>query len=432
MEFVKKYIVFIVLALALSLSLFKIFYTSEVRVPIDTSKVNLYFFYGDGCPHCNKEEEFLDKLEEKYNKIDIHRYETWYNPDNAKLLDSIRGDLKFGTGVPVLVVGEEAIVGYSNYEITGKKIEDLVGDYVINGCNDVLAPYFESGSSVISSNGSCEHGCSAEGAECEHDCGCSADMNGDKVGADNTLNLPFIGEVHIGSLTLPVFTILIAAADGFNPCAMWVLLFLINLLLGMQDKKRMWILGFTFIFSSAVVYYFFVFTWLQLFLIVGLIIWVRLAVGLLAVGSGTYHLKEFWDNRKGTCKVTDNEKRKQTFTRLRAIVKEKRMLLALGGIILLAAAVNMVELLCSAGFPQTFTQVLALENLSPVQNQLYLLLYIFIFMLDDLFIFFLAMKTMQLKGISSHYSRWSNLVGGFLILLIGLLLLFKPEWLMFG
>ena len=104
----------------------------------------------------------------------------------------------------------------------------------------------------------------------------------------------------------------------------------------------------------------------------------------------------------------------------------------MGGIILLAAAVNMVELLCSAGFPQTFTQVLALKDLGPGQNQMYLLLYIFIFMLDDLFIFFVVMKTMQLKGISSKYSRWSNLVGGILILLIGLLLIFKPEWLMFG
>ncbi len=433
MQFVKKYIVFIVVLLVLFLALFKIFFITENRAPVDVNKINLYFFYGQGCPHCSKEEIFLDKLEEKYSQIDIHRYETWYNTDNAKLLDKIRNDLNFRTGVPVLIIGKEAIVGYSNYETTGKKIESLVGDYVINGCEDLVSLYL--GVDVINSSSepkTCEHGCEVNGETCEHDCGCSADMDKEKVGPDNTLNFPIIGEVGIDNLTLPVFTIVIAAADGFNPCAMWVLLFLINLLLGMKDKKKMWILGFTFIFSSALVYYFFVFTWLQLFLIVGLIVWVRLAIGLLAVGSGAYHLKEYWDNKKGTCKVTDNEKRKKIFWRLRMIVKEQKMLLAMTGIIILAAAVNMVELLCSAGFPQTFTQVLALKNLSPWQNQFYLLLYIFIFMLDDLFIFLLAMTTMQLKGISSHYSRWSNLVGGILILLIGLLLLFKPEWLMFG
>ncbi len=434
MEFVKKYIVFIVVVLVLGLSLVRLFQVEDISRQIDNSQVNLYFFYGDGCPHCSKEEIFLDKLEEKYNEIDIHHYETWYNTENAKLLDKIRNDLNFSSGVPVLIVGEEAIVGYNSYEITGKKIEGLVSDYVINGCIDTVAPYFDidNKNTQVINEKTCEHSCGMKVEGCEHDCGCSADMTEEEAGTPNTLNVLFFGEVNINNLALPVFTILIAAADGFNPCAMWVLLFLMNLLIGMDDKRRMWILGFTFIFASALVYYFFVFTWLQLFLLVGLIIWVRLAIGLLAVGSGTYHLKEYWQNRKGTCKVTDNEKRKKIFVRLREIVKEKKMFLAMGGIILLAAAVNMVELLCSAGFPQTFTQVLALKDLGSWQNQMYLFLYIFVFMLDDLFIFFVVMKTMQLKGISSKYSRWSNLIGGILILLIGLLLIFKPEWLMFG
>jgi len=433
MEFVKKYIVFIVLSLVLSLSLVRIFQAEDIIRDIDSSQINLYFFYGEGCPHCAKEEIFLDNLEAKYEQIDIHRYETWYNPENASLLDKVKNDLGLGSGVPVLIVGEEAIVGYSSYEITGKRIEDLVSNYVVNGCNDLVAPYFDTEAITTEvDEKTCEHNCESHNEECEHDCGCSADMNDEKIGATNTINIPFFGDTNISNLTLPVFTIVIAAADGFNPCAMWVLLFLINLLIGLKDKRRMWILGFTFILASAVVYYFFVFTWLQLFLLVGLILWVRLGIGLLAVGSGTYHLKEYFENKDATCKVTDNEKRKETFFRLREIVKKKSLFLSLGGIILLAAAVNMVELLCSAGFPQTFTQVLAMKELSFWQNQMYIFLYIFVFMLDDLFIFFVAMKTMQLKGISSRYSRWSNLIGGIMILLIGLLLLFKPEWLMFG
>lgn len=435
MEFVKKYIVYISVALVFLVSLFGIIgqETGTDLKSIDTEKVNLYFFYGDGCPHCAKEEIFLDNLEKKYDMIEIHRYETWKNADNARLLDKLRAELGFRTGVPVLIVGEETIVGYSSYEITGKRIESIVSEYVVTGCQDVVLPIInpESYQEKVSEK-TCEHSCEAKNMECEHDCGCSADMSKEDTGAPNTINFPFIGEININNLALPAFTIVIAAADGFNPCAMWVLLFLISLLIDMEDKKRRWILGITFIVSSAVVYYFFVFTWLQLFLFIGLIIWVRLAVGLLAVGSGVYHLKEYWDNRDGTCKVTDNQERKETFKKLRNIVKEKKLILSLFGIVLLAAAVNMVELLCSAGFPQTFSQVLAMKDLNFWQMQGYLLLYIVVFMLDDLFIFFLAMKTMELKGISSKYSRWASLVGGVLILMIGLLLLFKPEYIMFG
>lgn len=437
MDFIKKNLVYIALILVFAAFGLKLFLVESNDYAIDSSRVNLYFFYGDGCPHCAKEEIFLENLEKKYEQIEIHRFETWYNTENAALLDRVRGDLGFGTGVPVLIVGEESILGYSSYEITGKRIETIVSDYVKNGCNDLIAPYLDTDKTKSidlekrTEEKTCEHSCESEGQTCEHDCGCSADMNEDEGSAD-TIKVPFFGELEIKNLALPLLTIVIAAADGFNPCAMWVLLFLISLLIDMQDKRKMWILGFTFIFSSALVYYVFVFTWLQIFISIGVIIWVRLAIGLLAVGSGAFHLKEYWENVSGVCKVTDNEKRRKIFLRLREIVQKKEMILAIGGIILLAAAVNMVELLCSAGFPQTFTQVLAMKELPFWSNQFYLILYILIFMLDDMLIFFIAMKTMQLKGISSKYSRYSSLIGGVLILLIGLLLIFKPEWIMFG
>ncbi len=431
MQIFKKYIVFIVLAIVLVLSLFKIWQPNSKSITIDNNKVNLYFFYGQGCPHCAKEEKFLDQLAKKYPQLVIHRLETWYNTDNAQLLDKIRNELQFGTGVPVLLVGREAIVGYHNYEISGKKIEKTVKNYVLGGCDHSLDHYFGAVKEDNNNLFSCEQACTIEG-DADNQTTCVADMKQTQKGVSDILRVPIFGEINIKNLKLPTFTVVIAAADGFNPCSMWVLLFLLNMLIGMKDKKRMWILGLTFIFSSAVIYYFFVFTWLQIFLLVGLVLWVRLAIGLLAVGSGTYHLKEYFFNKEGTCKVTDDQQRHKVFTKVKEIVHRQSMLLAMGGIIFLAGAVNMVELLCSAGFPQTFTQVLSMKHLSFWQNQAYLFLYIFIFMADDLLIFFLVMKTMQLKGISSRYARWSGLVGGVVILLIGLLLLFKPEWIMFG
>jgi len=406
----------------------------QAAVTVNPEDVNLYFFYGDGCPHCAKEEIFLDDLELEFSEIKVHRFETWYNDENAKILDELRREVGFRSGVPVVIIGEEAIVGYGGGESTGERIRNLVSKYIDSGCNDIVGPHLYQNTDVLE----CEHGCNIDNKECEHDCGCSHQITASEVNANEeegfaeTVELPFIGVVSARDVALPVFTILVAAADGFNPCAMWVLLFLINLLIGMKDKLRMWILGTAFIVASAFVYYIFVFTWLQIFLLVGFIIWVRVLVATIAFGSGAFHLQEYWDNREGGCVVEKSDKRKKIFNKIRKVIIEKKFLLALGGIILLAGAVNLVELICSAGFPQAYVGVLALADLPTWQYHAYILLYIFIFMIDDLLIFIIAMTTLKLKAINSKYTHWSFLVGGVLMLIISFLLILKPEWLSMG
>jgi len=116
---------------------------------------------------------------------------------------------------------------------------------------------------------------------------------------------------------------------------------------------------------------------------------------------------------------------------MKAVIQQSSLLLGVGGIIVLAFAVNLVELICSAGLPAVYTQILALNEMSSLQYYLYILVYIFFFMLDDLFIFFVAMITLEMTGITTKYSRASRLVGGLIMLAIGLMLIFKPGWLMF-
>ncbi|MFA4834129.1 MAG: hypothetical protein WC619_04780 [Patescibacteria group bacterium] len=391
-------------------------------------KINLYFFYGNGCPHCAKEEKFLNKLEKERENIKIFRYEVWYNRDNAQLLSKIGEKLNLNvSGVPLTIIGDKSVSGYYSDETTGEKIKSIISYYTVNECTDVVAPIL----SATDANGNCPHGCDTSGEECIHDCGCQAD-NIKSPDLPETINVPILGEVKVKGLSLPVFTVIIGALDGFNPCAMWVLLFLISLLLGMKDRKKMWILGSSFIIASAAVYFLFLAAWLNLFLFLGFIFWIRLIIGVFAMGSGYYHLKEYFKNRKGVCAVTGDEKRRVWFDRLKIIIAKENFWLALGGIIILAGAVNLVELLCSAGLPAIYTQVLSLSNLPAWQYYAYLVLYIFIFMLDDLLVFIIAMATLKMKGISSRYSRWSNLIGGIIIFLIGVLLIFKPGWLMFG
>ena len=378
-------------------------------------QVNIYFFWGEGCPHCAHEKPFLEGLEKKYPEVKVYDFEAWGSGDNRKLLIEVGKRLNTNiSGVPFTVVGEKYFTGWLSEETTGKDIENAVLCVLNDNCHDVVGEILAPQQVKIPKDQPCE---------CEQEKESAIPIE---------LKLPIIGKVNPRNFSLPVLTIVLGGLDGFNPCAMWILLFLISLLLGIEDKKRRWILGTVFIVASAFVYFLFMAAWLNLLLFVGFIVWVRILIGLVALGGGGYNLKEFFTNKDSGCKVTGDEKRQAVFEKLKNITHQKHFLIALGGIIILAFAVNLVELICSAGLPVIFTQILTLSHLTRWQYYAYMLLYIFIFMLDDLFIFFTAMITLEMTGVSTKYSRASHLIGGILMLIVGLLLIFKPELLMFG
>lgn len=379
--------------------------------------INAYLFYGEGCPHCAKERQFLQQLETKYPDLRVTELEIYYNQKNSLLMQNVARLLGADAGgVPFLVIGNKYIIGYAE-GIYSREIETRVAECLKNDCGDIVAPLMGQPAATLLPAVSPE----------PLPAPAAADQSGEKF-----VNLPLVGPVDLAVFSLPVLTVILAMIDGFNPCAMWTLMFLISLLLGMKDRRRMWILGTAFIAASALVYWLFMAAWLNLFLFLGVIVWVRLAVGIVALGAGGYYLYDYWVNRLGACRVSGQANRQRVFARLKDITQNRQFLLALGGIILLAFAVNLVELVCSAGLPAVYTQVLSLSQLPQWQYHGYLALYIFIFMLDDLFIFFTAMITLRAVGLESKYSRFSHLIGGWLMLVIGGLLLFKPEWLMFG
>lgn len=373
----------------------------------NTEKINVYFFWAEGCPHCSSEKVFLEKLEYKYDNIKIQRLEVTKNRDNAELLAKVGKQLDADvSGVPFTVAGEQYFIGWYNEETTGTAIENAVQCAIQNHCTDVVS------------------GLITPITQQEQPVG--------KKSMPEKLNLPLLGEIETKNLSLPVLTILIGALDGFNPCAMWVLLFLISLLFGMQNKKKMWIFGSVFIAASALVYFLFMAAWLNLFLFLGFVFWIRIIIGGVALWAAYYNIKKYITNPSSGCKVTGEKKRQKVFENLKKIIQERHFIIALLGLIVLAFAVNLVELICSAGLPAIYTQILALNNLPAWQYYLYLILYIFIFMLDDLIVFFIAMRTLQLTGISTKYGRLSHLIGGIVMLIIGILMILRPELLMFG
>ncbi|MDD3013591.1 MAG: hypothetical protein PHC34_07810 [Candidatus Gastranaerophilales bacterium] len=378
----------------------------------ESNEVNVYLFWGDGCPHCAKEKEFINKILPKYPSVNYYNYEIYYNRANIVLMQEAADKLGADAGgVPFMIVGDKDFVGYAAGS-TDIEIESRIKYCIENSCSDTVKSILVKEEEVKP----------AEVNQVE------VKKNEPKI-----INLPLFGEIDAMNISLPLLSVLIGLVDGFNPCAMWTLLFLISLLLGLKDRKRMWILGLAFIIASAFVYFLFMAAWLQLILFLGFVVWLRVVIGLVATFAGGVNLRSYIKDKNNTgCKVTGSEKRQLVFVKMKAIAQQNSLWLALGGIILLAFAVNMVELLCSAGFPAVFTQVLSMSNLSTWQYYSYILMYIFFFMLDDIVIFAIAMFTLKATGISTKYSKWSKLIGGILMIAIGLILIFKPEWLMFG
>lgn len=213
---------------------------------------------------------------------------------------------------------------------------------------------------------------------------------------------------------------------------MWILLFLISMLLGMKNKKRMWILGITFLASSALVYFLFLLSWLNLSIFLNKVLYIRVAISFFAVLFGVLQVVNFFFKKDDGCEVVGNKNRKRIIKSIQKIIKEKSFILAILGIILLAASVNIIELLCSLGLPVMFTQILAINEVSKVGQILYSLLYVLFFMIDDIIIFIIAMKTLEIKAISNKYGKYSHLIGGLIMIIIGVLMVYKPEWLMFN
>ena len=382
--------------------------------------VDVYLFWREGCPHCEREMAFLDALAARKPAVRVHRFEVVGHRAHAALLDAVGTALRADvSGVPFTVIGDVVFIGYMNDDTTGRELAAQVDACLIQDCPDSVKPLL-----WIAAGATPPATAPAMSSE--------AATPTQRPALPETLRVPLLGEIPIAALSLPALTVVLAALDGFNPCAMWVLVFLLGLLAGLKDRRRMWLLGGAFVAASAAAYFVFLAAWLNVLLFLGTLTLIRVVIGLVALGGGAYYLREFARNQPAACEVTRPEARQRVFARLRDLSQRRELWLALGGIVLLAFAVNVVELLCSAGIPAVYTQVLALSDLPRWQHYAYLVLYILIFMADDLIVLSAALATLQVTGLTGRYARWSNLIGGVVLLAIGGLLLLKPEWLAFA
>ena len=356
-----------------------------VNEKINEDKINLYLFYSETCPHCHEEMEYIENelIKEYKDKINVYTYEVTKNESNSKMMNATKNALDVAEPyVPFTVIGEHYIIGFS--DSTKTSIENIIDNYLTD--NEVEKIY----------------------------------------------NIPLIGEIKAKDASLSLIAIILGFIDGFNPCAMWILLLLINMTISIKDRKKMFTIGLTFILTGAFIY-FLSMLGISFILDLTMITTIRNLIAIIAIGLGIYNLYTYIKTRKETgCHVVDKDKRKGIIKKINEILSKKSTILAIIGTIILAASVNLVELACSLGFPTIFLELLSINGIIGFSKIIYLILYILFYILDDLIIFLIAFFTLQTKGISTKYNKFVNLVGGVLMILMGILLIFKPEWIMFN
>ena len=352
---------------------------------IEENKVNIYLFYSYTCPHCHDEIEYFKQLENKYkDKINIYKYEVIKDKNNLKMMNATKELFQVSsTGVPFTVIGKEYILGFN--ETTKDEFTSIIDNYLEEKTNE--NNIFEK-------------------------------------------TIPILGKIDAKKTSLTLVGIILGFIDGFNPCAMWILLLLINMTLTMKNKKKMMSIGLTFIFTSGIIY-FLSMLGISYILDLTMVNIVRDVIAIFAIILGIYNLYVYIKTRKDTgCHVVDKKKRKGIIKKINEIMSKKSTLLAIIGTIILASSVNLIELACSLGFPTIYLELLTINNIQGITKIIYLLIYIFFYLIDDLVVFLIAVFTLKSKGISTRYNKFVNLVGGILMIIMGLLLIFKPDWVM--
>lgn len=368
-------------------------------------------FVRDGCPHCAAFHEFAQKQEWS---VDYHEVT---QIDTQKMFKELQEHVpNLNQGVPTIIINGHVVQGYNTDENSGKRLMALYDECrsTPEGC----LPYKE----FIASDATVELESAAEGTCTEN---CDADL--DKY----VFDLWFLGEVDLTLLSLPMLSILLGFLDGFNPCAMWVLITLLTLLINTHDMKKVWIIGGTFLFVSGAVYYVFIAAWLNVFLLIGFNAVVQKVIGAVAIGGGGFYLYEAFGKDPNQCKVTNLSRRQKTIEKMKHIMELTQWPAMILGVAVLAVSVNMIELVCTAGLPAVFTQILAFNNVSNAARYGYIGLFILMYMIDDFIIFGIAVFTLHATGLTTKYRRFTLIFGGLLMYGLGLLLIFAPEALTF-
>ena len=386
------------------------------------TKVKIEYFGRADCKNCINLKKYLGELEQKRTDFEVLEYKIDKDPSSKKKFDEVTTKLKLVKGTPIIYIDDTIIQGFNSADTTGKEIEKLIDVAKAKDKVNTLDEYVANGDySKISSNGSVCTGTSK----------CS--ISGETPQKELIVNIPFINKtVDLSKYSLPLVSFILGSIDGVNPCAMWVLVLFLTALVAVGNRTKMIQVAGLFLLAEAIMYYMILNVWLNTWDFVGLDKIITHTVGIVGIIGGIFFIRSFVVNGDElACEVTDFEKKAKISTRIQDIAKKPFNIITALAIIGLALSVNVIEFACSIGIPQTFTKILQMNDVNFITRQFYNFLYIIGYMLDDMLVFGLALFSVNKLHLTSRYAKWANLFGGILMVLLGLMLIFKPTWLIF-
>lgn len=446
----------------------------------------IHAFTREGCPHCRDAKAFLKQLQRRRPGIRVEIHDVMSEAGaRDRLMQLSRQFHTPATGLPCFYACGRFMVGFQSAETTGRQLEGLfrtaesekraapIGEhsrrsgarlvaralsatsgnrwllamsgFCLAGLQAIPAPESSPGIEATSSEPIPSEPVTGEAIPGESavevpppppeaepvpspDDELTASQTADNASAQQIV-LPLFGPLRVRDWGLPGFTFLVGLVDGFNPCAMWVLIFLLSVLVNIKDRKKIIIIAGTFVAISGLAYFAFMAAWLNVFALIG---WARptqIALGLLATVIGLINVKDFVAFGRGLSLSIPDSAKPGIYARVRQIVTAKYLTAALVSAAALAVLVNVIELLCTAGLPALYTQILTLQGLPAWENYLYLGLYNVAYMFDDTVMLVLTVVTLSHRRLQQSEGRWLKLVSGLVILALGLAMIFKPEWL---
>jgi glutaredoxin len=359
-----------------------------------TQPADIEVFVQEGCPHCANALAFLQALKREQPTLSIIIHDVIREPAALeKLQHTAQNQGIKAVRVPAFQVGGQLIFGYSEEAGTDQLLRSVLAKARTPKNPDT------SDSCTIEAPLSCE---AAQGID-------------------------FFGRrLSLDTLGLPLFTLAIGLLDGFNPCSIWVLVLMISLLAPMNDRRRMFAIAGTFVAVEGLVYFIFMAAWLNLFLLIGLSRVSEIVIAAIALLAGILNIKDFRFYRQGASLSIPDAAKPGIYARIRQILQAKNLTGALIGAVVLAVLVQIVEFMCTSGFPALYTRILTLKQLDSISYYGYLLLYNLAYMFDDVIILAIGIITLSQRRLQEKEGRLLKLISGLAMVGIGVYLLLKP------
>ena len=385
-------------------------------------KIKLYFFWSKTCPHCAEAHPFIDALPQHYPWVELssHMISAPGSMDKWHEI-ALQTDTK-ASSVPYMAMCDKAVIGYSSEAVTGQYLIDS-----LKQCYQALGGTLDPNDNFVPSSSNKDKplfGTCTDGTGQDSNAGTCALNTGSQqthISSVQPVELPFIGVVAPEQLSLPLLTVVLAGVDAFNPCAFFVLLFLLSIMVNAKSRTRMLIVGGIFVFFSGFIYFLFMIAWLNIFELLGansdggMII---LGAGILALVAGVINLKDYFFTKGEVTLSMSAENRTGLIKRMGKLTNASSMAAMIAGTVVLSILANAYELLCTAGFPMIYTSVLAMHELPDFERYMYLVFYNIVYVIPLAIIVIAFSATLGKRKLTEKEGQTLKLMSG--IMMVGL------------